>query len=255
MTLVLALMINILLFAVAYQRQTDRFTDITYASTFAAVALVVYIFSSGSRGWVSAILLVLVGLWAFRLGTFLGRRIHRIGRDKRFDEIRPNFWKFGRFWTLQGLSVWIIMIPSTYLLALAPENLKSLSAIGLVIWLAGFAIETFADNQKFAFTQNPDNKGKWIESGLWKYSRHPNYLGEMMVWIGIYIFALPYLSGWSALIALISPLWICSLLLFVTGVPTTEQSADKKWGNDPRYKIYKKRTPVLIPAPQLFRNN
>lgn len=242
----LALLINVFMFVLAYPKQTDKFTDITYAFTFVAIALLVYLISPQTS--VSVVLIALVGLWAVRLGLFLGRRIHRIGRDKRFDDVRPNFWKFGRFWTLQGLSVWIVMLPSIYLLKEAPNSFEAASIAGLAIWLVGLFIEAVADSQKSSFSQDPGNRNKWIETGLWKYSRHPNYLGEMMVWIGIYLFCLPYLNGWPAIISLASPLWICGLLLFVTGIPTTEKSADKKWGKAPAYQKYKEKVPVLIPG-------
>ncbi len=240
-----ALLINIFVFLIAFIKQTDKLTDITYAFTFVAVALVVY--STTRQSAVSLIAIVMVGLWAARLGSFLARRIRRIGRDKRFDEIRPSFWKFGRFWSLQGLSVWIIMIPSVYLIDAAPKSFKLLSIVGIIIWLIGLVIEAVADNQKASFTQKAANRDKWIETGLWKYSRHPNYLGEMMVWIGICLYALSYLTGWSAVVSLASPLWISGLLLFVTGIPTTEASADKKWGKLSAYQDYKKRVSVLVP--------
>ncbi len=121
--------------------------------------------------------------------------------------------------------------------------------VSLFEWTVGLIIETIADVQKIQFKNNPANKGKWIESGIWRYSRHPNYFGEIVVWIGVYIVAATSLPFVQAAIGLISPLFIIVLLLFVSGIPILEKSADKRWGNDPAYKKYKKRTSLLIPLP------
>ncbi|MBD3155066.1 MAG: DUF1295 domain-containing protein, partial [Candidatus Aenigmarchaeota archaeon] len=125
-------------------------------------------------------------------------------------------------------------------------TLSSLSFIGFIIWGLGLTIETIADLQKFKFKNNPKNKGKWIQSGLWKYSRHPNYFGEILCWVGVYIYCLNYLSGLNALIGLISPVFISSLLLFVTGIPRLEERHDKKYGDKKEYQKYKKKTSKLI---------
>jgi len=118
---------------------------------------------------------------------------------------------------------------------------------GLIIWAFGLAIESIADIQKYRFNQNKKNKDKFINTGLWKYSRHPNYVGEILCWIGIYIFTFPSLSTFQQIIALASPLFIVILLLFVTGLPPLEKSADNKWGKQQDYKEYKRRTSILIP--------
>jgi steroid 5-alpha reductase family enzyme len=188
-------------------------------------------------------------IWAMRLGGYLFIRIRKIKRDKRFDGIRENFIKFGGFWLMQGISVWIILLASSIYFGLDSVKLNILTFIGFVVWLTGFLIETISDYQKFKFNQNPENKGKWIESGLWKYSRHANYFGEIIIWIGIYLFVLSSVSGINILIALISPLYIIFLLFFVTGIPKLEKAADFKWGKDIDYINYKKRTSILILLP------
>ena len=139
------------------------------------------------------------------------------------------------------------MIPSAYFFATETVTLTTLSFVGVVVWAFGLLIEAFADYQKYTFINNEANKGKWIESGLWKYSQHPNYFGEITLWTGVYLFALPALSGASVFIALISPLFIITLLLFVSGIPLLDKGALARWGDNPDYMTYRKRTSKLIP--------
>lgn len=186
----------------------------------------------------------MVMFWGIRLGTFLLVRIHNMKRDKRFDGIRESFWRFLQFWLLQGVTVWIVMIPA--LLAMGKDNLRICYA-GLFVWAAGLIVETIADAQKFRFNNDPDNKGKFIDRGLWKISRHPNYFGEILCWLGIYITVFLSFSGREVLLALIGPLYITVVLLFLTGIPTVEKRSDQKFGNDPAYLEYRRRTSMLIP--------
>ena len=245
LALVISVGINIIMFIPAFIFKTDKLTDISYAITFAVVAITS--FFSKQFQIPSLILLFMVLAWAFRLGTYLFVRIQKTGRDKRFDGMRENFFKFGRFWLLQGITVSIILIPSSLFFGLKHENFSLLSILGLVIWIFGLTVETIADYQKFKFTQDPRNKGKWIEIGIWKYSRHPNYLVEIMNWLGIYIFTLSGLTPIRSAIGFISPLYIAVLIIFVSGIPLLEKSADKKWGDIKKYQEYKKKVGVLIP--------
>lgn len=236
--------LNVLLFIPAFIWRTDKLTDISYALTFAVLAL--WKWSGDWRNVELAISCSMVLVWAIRLGGFLLFRIWRMSTDKRFDGIREHFWKFFRFWLLQGISVAIILLPIGML-----EPVRSFvpwyAVTGLIIFLIGVSVEAIADIQKYIFNNNPSNKGRWIETGLWRLSRHPNYLGEMMVWIGVYLYALASLHGAWKWLGLLSPLYIIGLLLFVSGIPLLEKSADARWGTDPAYQAYKKRIKVLIP--------
>lgn len=232
-------------FLVAYWRRSDKLTDFSYGATFFVIALIAFL--KGPFNSISKLMLAMITLWALRLASFLVIRILKIRRDKRFDGVRESFWKFGRFWLAQGMTAWIIMIPAIYLLRQPPAAFRILSFVGLAVWLLGLVIETTADYQKFSFNQKPANKGQWIEQGLWAYSRHPNYLGEILVWAGIYIFVFPALGSTQRLTALVSPLFITFLLLFVSGVPKLEKYADAKWGSDSKYQAYKKHVSVLVP--------
>jgi len=119
--------------------------------------------------------------------------------------------------------------------------------IGVAVWAIGLVCETIADLQKMAFSNDPANKDKWIDTGIWHYSRHPNYFGEILVWVGVYLYTLASLPLLPAVIGLVSPAFIIILLLFISGIPILEKSADKRWGSESKYQAYKKRTSILIP--------
>lgn len=248
--LIVSLGINLSMFLIAYKLQSDKLTDISYAVTFATLAAYGLWLSDGSDYHVLLFFMVL--LWAIRLGSFLLYRVTKVGKDSRFDNMRASFFAFGRFWLLQAITVWVLM--NSALLSFSQNSLITpLVITGVVIWCIGLVIESIADFQKFAFTQNAKNKGKWIDSGIWQYSRHPNYFGEILVWVGVYIVSIQALSTSSALIALVSPLFITVLLLGVSGIPLLEKAADKRWGDNKAYVDYKNRTSVLLPLPKKSR--
>jgi steroid 5-alpha reductase family enzyme len=242
----LAFLIQWLAFIPAYLMQTEKFFDLTGSVTYISVIIVAVVFSAGADGR-SILLSALVVIWAIRLGSFLFGRIKKAGKDDRFDEIKPSFIRFLNVWTIQGL--WVTFTMAAALVAITTTNKKELDVfalVGLLVWVFGFVFEVIADSQKSRFNANPDNKGKFIQTGLWSRSRHPNYFGEIVLWIGVAIIALPVLQGWTW-VALISPLFVTLLLTRVSGVPLLEKKADKKWGGQTEYEEYKKNTPVLIP--------
>lgn len=246
-TLGVSLAINMVMFLVAYKYQTDKLTDASYAITF--IVLVGYGLATGAYDIDKLLLAATIVLWALRLGSFLLIRIWKTGVDHRFDDMRNDFRKFAGFWFLQAISVWVILIPSLLAFNQADIVPTWLAAFGLLITGVGFWIETTADLQKYKFSQVKANKGKWIDTGLWKYSRHPNYFGEILVWVGIYLYVLPSLPPVLALVGLVGPLFIISLLLFVSGIPPLEKSANERWGKDKNYQEYKRRTSILVPLP------
>jgi steroid 5-alpha reductase family enzyme len=242
----LAYLIQWLVFIPSYLRQTEKLFDLTGGITYIAVITLAVVLSPAidSR---SILLWALVVIWAVRLGSFLFGRIRKAGKDDRFDEIKPSFIRFLNVWTIQAL--WVTFTAAAALVAITTSNRKELDVfaiIGFIVWLIGFAIEVVADSQKSRFSANLENKGKFIQTGLWSRSRHPNYFGEITLWLGVAIIALPVLQGWQW-VALISPVFVTLLLTRVSGVPLLESKADKKWGGQAEYEAYKKRTPVLIP--------
>jgi steroid 5-alpha reductase family enzyme len=239
-------LIQWLAFIAAYLLQTERFYDLTGSITYISVTIMAVLLSPVVDGR-SILLLVLVVIWAGRLGTFLFRRIQKAGKDARFDDIKVSFTRFLNAWTLQGL--WVTFTLSAALAAITTMKRKELGVFalfGFLIWAFGFAIEVTADAQKSRFRADPGNKGKFINTGLWAWSRHPNYFGEIVLWIGVAIIALPVLRGWQW-VTLISPVFVTLLLTRISGVPILEKRADEKWGGQEDYEAYKERTPVLIP--------
>ncbi|MBI1793239.1 MAG: DUF1295 domain-containing protein [Chloroflexi bacterium] len=235
-----------LAFIPAYVLQTEKFFDLTGSITYISIITIAVFFSTGVDAR-SILLWALVVIWAIRLGTFLFSRIKKAGKDDRFDEIKPSFVRFLSVWTIQGL--WVTFTMAAALVAITTANRKELdlfALVGFLVWTFGFTIEVVADFQKSRFNANPDNKGKFIQAGLWSRSRHPNYFGEIVLWVGVAIIALPILQGWQW-VALISPVFVTLLLTRVSGVPLLEKKADKKWGGQEDYESYKKKTPVLIP--------
>ena len=249
LSLGISLVMQAAFFVVAATLRTDKVTDLSYGLTFIALAVVL----SGGNGRVltpAGALALMVVLWGLRLAVYLFVRILRIGRDARFDGVREHFWKFARFWFFQGVAVWVIMLPVILWFALPGANdaWSGWMAAGVLIWLAGLVIETVADTQKFSSRIRQGTRSRWTDHGLWRYSRHPNYFGELLCWWGVFVFVVPSM-GWWALPAAAGPLTITALLLFVTGIPTLEASADRKWGRDPEYLAYRLRTNRLIPWP------
>ena len=244
----LAFAIQWLAFIPAYLLQDEGFFDITGSVTYISVTTIGVLLSPDPDGR-SILLLVLVVIWAARLGAYLFRRIRKAGKDTRFDEIKPSFFRFLNTWTLQGL--WVTLTLAAALAAITTtmrKDLEVLALVGALVWAAGIAVEAAADIQKSRFRAEPRNKGAFIRTGLWAWSRHPNYLGEIVLWIGVAIIAVPVLQGWQW-VTLISPVFVFLLLTRVSGVPLLEKKADEKWGGQQDYEAYKRRTPVLIPRP------
>lgn len=245
LSFIIVILINTILFLFAYRRQSDKLTDFSYALSFIVVAVAAISLGSERSSLLVVVVLMVLG-WALRLGTFLVMRIRKQGKDSRFDGIREDFFKFLKFWLGQGVVAWFLLLPVLFL-AQHEGKWDYLTLVGISIWLCALAIEAIADFQKFRFTQDATNKNKWIESGIWHYSRHPNYFGEIFVWIGIYITVYSSLASTEQLIGLVSPIAIFGTLRFISGVPILERSAEERWGNNPKYRSYRKRTNLLVP--------
>lgn len=233
-------------FVPAWRRRTERWFDLMGSATFLTLVLVALSARDGTDPR-SLALASMVAIWAVRLGTFLFARVRRQGFDRRFAHIKHDAARFFMVWTLQGL--WVSLTLSCALAAMTAADAAPLgwpAAAGVALWGAGFFLEVAADAQKRRFRADAANAGRFIATGLWARCRHPNYLGEMVLWTGIAVTALPALAGWRY-VTVISPVFVWLLLSRVSGIPLLETQADRKWGSDPAYRAYKARTPVLLP--------
>jgi len=227
--------------------KTEKFYDLAGSLTYTAVIITALVLA-GRYDARSILLAGLVLVWTFRLGFFLFRRVMRAGEDRRFREIKQSGLRFLMAWTLQGL--WVSFTAAAALGAItsgAAVEFDAFAVAGLCVWLTGFGFEAVADYQKNSFAANPAHAGKFISTGLWSISRHPNYFGEIVIWIGIALIAFPALEGWR-LVTLLSPVFVALLITKVSGVPLLEEYADKTWGGREEYERYKKTTPVLVPG-------
>ena len=237
-----------LIFIPSYIFETEHYFDLTGSLTYVSVTLLAILFTV-DISLRDVLLALFVWIWAFRLGSFLFIRVKKAGSDGRFDLMKKDFWWFLMTWTIQGL--WVFLTLAMALAAITSESKMAIdifAIIGTLIWIFGFSIEVIADQQKTNFKDDPANKDKFINVGLWSWSRHPNYFGEMVLWIGIALIAFPVLIGWQ-LVALISPIFVIFLLTKISGVTMLESRGNKKWGDDEEYKNYIKNTSVLIPLP------
>lgn len=243
---VLAFSVQWVAFVPAYVRQTERFYDLTGSLTYISVTLFALLAARSAEPR-SLLLSLLVVVWASRLGTFLFRRVRAAGSDSRFDSIKPSASRFFVAWTLQGLWVFLTLCAAlAAITTIAPAGMGILDVLGLAIWALGFAIEVVADRQKSAFRQ--EHPGRFIDTGLWAWSRHPNYFGEIILWLGVAAVASSTLRGWQWL-TMISPAFVALLLTRISGIPILEKRSDERWGDDPAYQRYKAYTPVLVPRP------
>ncbi|EJD07435.1 DUF1295-domain-containing protein [Fomitiporia mediterranea MF3/22] len=267
-------------FFIAWTFQFDKITDFTGGSNFFILALLTLLIGNTfyARNIVAS---VLVMVWASRLAGFLLFRVLKTGSDSRFDEIRAHFFKFMGFWIGQIVWVWTVSMPLTILNSPAvsdrslggsnPSFGTSRDIAGIVLWALGWVIESTADIQKFRYKSTKPPKDEPPAFGIWKYSRHPPYFGEIMCWWGIWILCLsptsdgtlPTSAKQAQYGAIMSPIFTTLLLMFASGVPTAEKPTAKKYyllSNGmhakeehreawKKYKLYLKSTSVLIPLP------
>lgn len=245
---ILAYLVQWVVYLPSYLNQTEHFFDLTGSITYQLIAVLAIIVTD-TRDARTVILALMILVWAFRLGTFLFRRVRAAGKDDRFDKLKTDWARFLLVWTIQGL--WITFTAAAGLAAITSGNKTGLGVvgiIGIIVWAVGFGFEVVADRQKSAWRADPANAGKFITGGLWSWSRHPNYFGEFLLWVGVAIIAAPVLQGWQYL-TLLSPVFVYVLLNRISGVPMLERKADRKWGGQEDYETFKASTPVFFPRP------
>ena len=229
---------------------SEKYFDFTgmVATLLVVLTAIFALLSSGAEASIRSVFVAsFVSVWTLRLGIFLYKRIVKAGEDSRFRDIKKSIPKFLMTWTLSALWVFLTTVNAITLIALNPlEPIGIFFIMGALLWLLGFGFEVIADRQKKYFSEQPKNEGRFITQGLWSVSRHPNYFGEIILWAGIAIISLPFLSGWQY-VTLVSPVFVFLLLTRISGLPFLEDKAEKKWGEDKDYIEYKKRTPILVP--------
>ncbi len=245
---IIAFAINWLAFVPANAAKTEKYYDLTGSFTYLSLMIVACVLSAPLDAR-SGIIALMVVIWALRLGSFLFLRIREDGGDQRFDEIKKSPARFFLTWTLQG--IWVLLTAASALVIITNGTrlpLDIFAFVGIGLWIAGFAFEVISDRQKREFRKVPANKGRFISTGLWAWSRHPNYFGEITLWTGVTVASLPVLSGWQW-VTIISPIFVAFLIIRISGVPKLEAHAKKKWGDEKEYQDYVASVPVVIPRP------
>ncbi|KAI5481109.1 DUF1295-domain-containing protein [Pseudohyphozyma bogoriensis] len=282
-TFLISLGIQATAFIISFTLQTDKLTDFSGSLNFLVLAIYSLVCTEFyDRNLVAT---VLVMGWAVRLGGFLLFRVLKTGKDGRFDEMRAHFFKFMGFWVFQLMWCWTVSLPVTIMCSpnisdpyehggLFVEWGTAKDYAGLVMFAIGFICEVVADQQKYLFKSRKPSKSTINDKGIWHYSRHPNFFGEILLWWGIYLICISpagpsasysRLSGnrKAALYAsIVGPLFITLLLFFVSGLPLAEKPTAKKYyllshgqkpveSGDPwsEYKKYLSRTSILVPLP------
>lgn len=237
--------------AIGWLLKTERFYDITGSLTFLTLGVYTMFKSPTPMTDRKMANNALLFIWAIRLGSFLAIRILRDKKDRRFDRMKKDIRMWFIVWAMQGLWVFLTALP-VYLLNNStnqedpPINWRDY--LGWAMWTVGWLTETVADWQKFTFRADPANHDKFISSGLWRYSRHPNYFGEMTLWWGMYLSCSSTLRAWEH-VGVIGPVFLTYLLTQVSGIPLLERASDKTWKGVKEYEDYKQRTSILIPLP------
>tara|TARA_B110000444_G_C18785183_1_gene569585 strand:+ start:479 stop:1369 length:891 start_codon:yes stop_codon:yes gene_type:complete len=247
----LSFIIHWLVFIPSYFYKTEKFYDITgtvaYMSILITTAYLLSIINNEVVLLRSILSIIFVMIWAIRLGAFLFTRVIKVGEDKRFEDAKKSFSKFLMFFNISALWVFLTIVNVLTMIINNSDSITDIFfIIGFSIAIIGLIIEVVADRQKRKFRMNISNKGEFIRSGLWSISRHPNYFGEILIWLGISFSTLPILSGWQ-FVTLISPIFVILLLTKVSGINLLEAAADDKWALDKNYQDYKEKTSVLIP--------
>ena len=248
---ILAFLIQWVAYIPAYLFQTEKFYDLTGSLTYLTVIWFVYLSSNqvGEVNFQNLIVTVLISIWAIRLGSYLFSRIHKDGEDKRFRSIKTSPSQFFMTWTLQGM--WVSICSMCVITGISSSEglvLNPLFYLGFILFLIGFSIEVIADHQKTVFRAIKENKDKFISTGLWSKSQHPNYFGEILLWSSIAIMSFSSLSG-TQYLTMISPIFTYVLLVYISGVRMLDDMGNKKWGHLEEYKQYKQNTPVLFIKP------
>ncbi|KAL0908920.1 hypothetical protein M5K25_023435 [Dendrobium thyrsiflorum] len=254
LTAIVTIGYQMLFFFVTALLRFDKVTDFAGSTNFVLLAILTLLLK-GSWHFRQIVLTSLVVVWGLRLGIFLLMRILQWGEDNRFDDMRNNLAKLSVFWILQAVWVWTVSLPLTIVNASDRNpSVKPQDIIGWIMWFVGLTVEATADQQKLVFKNSPANRGKWCNIGVWKYSRHPNYFGEILLWWGIFVASTPVLEDAEWLVVF-GPIFLTLLLLFLSGIPLLETSANKRFGSVEEYRIYRSITSIVLAGSEKFSSS
>ena len=251
LTALMTLVLQLSFFAIAATFRFDKVTDIAGAINFALIAAVTFAIHQTYTAR-QIVITTFTLVWSARLGGFLLYRVLRRGKDERFDGIRGRFCSFLGFWIFQMVWVWTVSLPVTFLNAADEDvSIGARDIVGWTLWFVGFAVESVADLTKNIHTENAATRNTFIRDGVWSVSRHPNYFGEICLWVGIFLSssAVYQQNTLAAYAAVASPVLTAVLLLFVSGAPMAEQRYDQKFGHTEEYRMYKQSTSPIVPLP------
>tara|TARA_Y100000748_G_scaffold302817_1_gene306120 strand:+ start:531 stop:1367 length:837 start_codon:yes stop_codon:yes gene_type:complete len=238
--------IQIIVFIPSFIFRTEHYYDLTGGITYISTVVMALILKNSYQGidLISLLLGSMVIIWATRLSSFLFLRVKKSGEDVRFKKIKHSFSWFLMTFMLQGMWVFMCIFPALIVISSFNSEINNYAIVGSIVWLFGFLFEIIADNQKSNF--NKFNKGEFISSGLWSITRHPNYFGEFILWLGITIASLGYIDNYKYVL-LLTPIFVYLLLTRVSGVNLLEDIGEKRWGNSKEYQKYKEKTPLFFP--------
>lgn len=232
-------------FCLSLMLRRNDVADIAWGIGFVLVAWSTY-FISGSQNILAVIINILVTIWGLRLAVHILLRNIKKKEDYRYEGWRKEWGKwfiprsYLQVFLLQGVLLYLIALPVIYINSIEVSNITWLSVLGILVWLVGFFFEVVGDWQLSKFIKNPENKGKLMKYGLWKYTRHPNYFGEVTLWWGIFLISLVSLNS---VFNIVGPLTITILILFVSGVSLLE----KKYEGRKDFEEYKRETSIFLP--------
>ncbi len=239
------LILNTLSFMHSHFSKSDIFFDLIGSISFISIGVTSLLLIPDVDANQILIFFLLI-FWALRLGPFLFIRRLSAGPDERLSEYFKSPFSLYFIWTMNSLWVFLTSLSMIVIFSSSEDNEFGLMQwLGLLIWVFGFLIEVVSDTQKNKF--NKKNKGAFIDVGLWKYIRHPNYLGEIIIWFGVFVISINYINSIFTILSILSPIFVFVLLRFLTGVPQLEQRGEEKWGQQGKYLNYKKRTGILLP--------
>jgi len=238
-----AVVVQWLAFVPAYLLKTESFYDLTGSFTFLTLVWGAWLFSD-SQFDSSLVAVLLISCWALRLGFFLVWRMKKRGSDARFDQLKQKPLRYFLVWNIQALWIVITVSPALYLITRDTVPSSGWVYLGATVSVMGLLIEAIADQQKLRFVMS--GATGFMKDGLWSRSQHPNYLGEIMFWLGMSITASAAMKG-GALLLWLSPLFVYLLLTRLSGIPLADARAEKKYGDDEQWRAYRRNTPKLVP--------